>query len=168
MSRITIELAENIAKQLTAKKQQKLNDLNVKISKHVRDEVLKSIPEHVKMYFAEFPQYCYTHTQVTLVGNGCNHERVNVDEFPRERASNSYYTPSPFFGKEFPILINNKDALKEEIYKLKRDIENALKQMRTFKAVREQFPEAAAFLPANNKVYLPSLDLSQIRESLKD
>ena len=39
--------------------------------------------------------------------------------------------------------------------------------MKTFKRVREEFSEAAEFLPPDGKPMLPAINLSSIRESLK-
>lgn len=166
MSRITNQLAEEIAKAMVAKKEESLKNLKGEISKKVSDEILRLVPKGIQELYAKFPKYFRTTSSIQLTGNGCNYEWISLDQDIPVQNTN-YFNPEPKFAKDIILLINKKDKFKKELEELKLSIENALKQLRTFKNVRESFPEAAEFLPPDGKPMLPALNLDIIRKNLK-
>lgn len=166
MSRITNEMAEQIAKAMTSEKLEAIKKLESEISEKTREEVLKTIPKEVKDFFKKFPEWTQRDGSVRLNGNGCDHERVRVETVPSKNNGTVYHNPSNEFASEILKLINKRDKLKNDLSTLKKSIENALKQLRTFKKIREAFPEAAEFLPKDNAPMLPCINLDVIRKNL--
>lgn len=165
MSRITNQLAEEIAKSMTAKKKEDLKKLEDEISEKTIAEISRLAPKGIQELYEKFPKYFRTTSAVQLTGNGCNYEWVTLNkDVPVQNTS--YFHPEPEFGKAIILLINKKDKFKKEINALESSIENALKQLRTFKNVIASFPEAAEFLPPDGKPMLPALNLDIIRQQL--
>ena len=51
MSRVTIEIAKNVAEKMTSKKQSELNNLRKECSEICRDYIIKGIPKKVMDFF---------------------------------------------------------------------------------------------------------------------
>lgn len=163
--RITQQLAKDISKSMLAKKNEKLAELRKNISETTREEILKDVPEKVLYFYEEYPNFVATTSYVYLNGNGCNRECVSIKPIPH-KGGTLHKDVTPEFGAVITKLINKESKLRNEIYDLGKSIENALIQLRTFKNVRASFPEAAQYLPPDDKPLLPALNLDIIRQQL--
>jgi hypothetical protein len=164
MSRITNDLAESIAKTMTAKQSQTIEELKSKQKQITLDYIMKGIPKEVKELFDKNSKYLNYNSGVRFWGNGCQGLYVNIGKHPTDGLN---ITPEPEFAKELVKLDNAIQKKQDALYELKQSIENALKAMRTFKRVRVDFPEAGEFLPPDGKSMLPAINLSSIRQQLK-
>lgn len=164
--RITKQIASEVAKQLLAEKR-KENDKNwIELSKKVYESVLKTVPKEIIELHEKHPSFVRTSRSIKLIGNGFNHEYVNTSkEFPCEHYSKNY-VPTAKEGVEWIKLLNDYNDGKESIKKLNSEIELALYNLRTYKAVQENFPEAYELLPEKTSTAL-SINISDIRQKIK-
>lgn len=167
MSRITKQIAEEVAKKLVAPKKEKLKARNKEFSMNITELCLSRIPAEILDCYYENRSYFNTTHYFRPTGNGWQMQHLDLSEELPSPNGNSFsfemdVKTSNALLKEFN---RNKDQ-KEQIEELQRDLENILFNLRTYKAVTENFPEAAEHLPkiVNNSI---ALNLSDIRNRIK-
>lgn len=167
MSRITKQIAENVAYKLVMPKKTKLKERNIEFSKKITELCWDRVPVEIITLFKTHPSYFRTASIFRPTGNGWNSQYLDLfEEVPSIRGNNFYFEmeikTSNALLKEYN---RNKDQ-KEQIEELQRDLVNTLLNLKTYKAVTENFPEAAEHLPkiVNNTV---ALNLSDIRNRIK-
>lgn len=164
MSRITNKIAEDVANLMVQSKQEEINLKKEELKEYVTRIYRKSLPKEILNIYEKYPEYMIHCSSVQLTGKGFNHEYVNIHSSP---ARKDYYTVINIKEEEDINKIRNLyDHIKESnknIKVLKLDIENALKNLRTYKKVESEFPEAFKHLP--NKV---SAEVSICLKSIKD
>jgi len=166
MSRITKEIAKQVAVKLTETKRLEIEKLNKTFKENAFKAYEKKIPKEVLICFAKHPNYFDTTTQIKMIGNGWNHEYIDITS---KLPSNDSSWPKPQFDeKTAQSLLKEYDKinkLKKEFSALKAEIENALIRLGTYKRVGEQFNEAYEHLPANISQAL-IVNVDKIREKL--
>lgn len=171
MSRITKELAENISMFLVKKKREELALVVDKLNLSLID-LYKSryTPKEVIDFDQKFPGYVRKKSSFYLNGNGFRHDYIDLggNSFIVNPEIGTILEPTPQEAKDIQKKQRSISVERKQINDLQSSIYNALLSLKTFKAVRENFPEAAELLPAeSNPSLLPSLNLSSIREQLK-
>jgi hypothetical protein len=171
MSRISMQLAGEIAQELTKPQRAKLQEAKYRLAVKVGNAwIEKEVPEKVMALAQEHPKFFSLHNAIRLNGNGfsyCDFQFPASLEVPYWR-SGGPWTPdaedAKWIQKEKQVL----DKEDKRIRDLVKSIETALLNMRTFKRIREEFPEATPYLPDNSKpVYLPVVNVKAIRDQLK-
>lgn len=167
MSRINRSIAEEVAAKLVAPKKEKLETRQKQFSEHITELCLNRIPSDIIVVYDELPKYFQTTCFFRPFGNGWNMQHLELTERLPSLNGNSFsfemeVKTSNALLKEYN---RNKDQ-KEQIEQLERDLVNTLLNLKTYKAVTENFPEAAEHLPkiVNNTV---ALNLSDIRNRIK-
>lgn len=167
MSRITKQIAEEVAAKLVATKKEKLKERNLVFSQKITELCWHKVPSDIAVLFEEYPQYFNTSSTFRPSGNGWNSQYLSlVQEVP------SIYENSFSFEMEVKTsnaLLkehNRNNDEKDKIKMLERDLVHTLLNLKTYKSVTENFPEAAAYLPkiVNNTI---ALNLSDIRNRIK-
>lgn len=165
MSRVTKEIAKEVAKKLTANHTDKIEKIGERMAvlavAHIRNETPKEVTE----FYAKYPSYCKTRTNISLRGNTLNQIHLSIEQIPWEGDSSSSIVPDDL-GRELQKLEGERDAIQKAKTKLFREIEQTMLSLRTFKKVQGVFPEAAEFLPKSATAYLPVVNLEGIREEL--
>jgi hypothetical protein len=167
MSRITKQIAEEVAKKLVAKKRETLKLWKQVFSEKITKICHEKVPFEVLVVFEKHPKYFKTTNRFRPVGNGWNSQYLDLNTY----LPNSNYD---YFSFEMEVKTSNallkeynknKDEQKQ-IDELQRDLVNTLLNLKTYKSVTENFPEAVEHLPkiVNNTV---ALNLSDIRNRIK-
>lgn len=103
---------------------------------------------------------------VILIGSGFHHETFYLNRtFPHFENSSLVINLEGEEGKKAFEMYSKLQDAKEKASKLKREIQQALLNLKTLKNIRLQFPEALPFLnvePQN----LPALNLTELRNQI--
>jgi len=161
--RITKQIAVSVSEALTAEKFKEVALKEALIEPLVVKLLLRTLPSCIIDCFNSHPSHFKTRNYFNLVGNGFNHEGVFLSEkMPYVSAS-----LSPDLGEAviLRVCLNNYSDLKNKTELLKKDIENTIFGLKTYKAVELNFPEAFSLLPKINNAVV-ALDLSQLRKRL--
>lgn len=164
MSRITKDIATQVAIKLLESKKKEVEECSLKLSETLESFVLKKVPKKLLEYYKEFPQYTKTKNGFQLHGNGFNFNYISVrKDIP---SISSTFDPTPEEAKILLDLKNKKENLQNNYEDLKQKIEIALYSLRTYAKVAVEFPEAVPFLPKSitDKVALNIID---IRKQIK-
>ena len=164
--RITKQIASEVAKELVAKKRKENGKVWIELCESIYESIKKKIPKELIDFSNKYPSYTRMSQIVKLVGNGFNHESINLNNAFPCRDWSLTYVPTNEEGEKWIKLFNKYHEQRESISSLHRDIENALYNLKTYKAVEENFPEAYKFLPEKITTSL-SINLSDIRQKIK-
>lgn len=167
MSRITKQIAESTAKALVQSKKEENKILEKEFESMIVNEVLKAIPKAILDFNKKYPRYVKGTMTVQLSGNGWDFQTVYLHvEIPSPGGNKIQLVPNEELSNSLLSLYNDFTHKKELVKKLERDLGNAIFNLRTYKSVQENFPEAFELLPkiVNNAV---QLNLSDIRNRIK-
>jgi len=165
MSRITKEIANEVARKLTTKKTEEIQKLDLLIQETLELFILKRVPKDVIEFQKTNPKFTYSTSSFRLIGNGFNHKYLNTkNDIPYN--GNNIFEPKPDEAKKLLEMINKKSDLKSNLNKLFSEIENLLYNLRTYNKVIIEFPEVEPFLPKtiSNKLMV---NVNDIRQQLK-
>jgi hypothetical protein len=164
MSRITKEIAREVAEKLTAKKLKEIQNLDLKQKTILHEFITEKIPKDVMSVYLVRPNYFKTYSSFSVCGNGFDYKHLStLNYLPFFGGS---FEPSQEQAKKLNEVLNEKDNLKVKYFKLVKEIETLLYSLRTYSKVNLEFPEATPFLPENicNKLMV---NISDIRSELK-
>lgn len=168
MSRITKEIAENVATKLVQSKKQVIDCLRKKLENEVKEHVIKEVPLEVMLVFNKNPNFIRVERRVEISGNGWNFQSVYLDKaIPCNNNYKINFIPEAKIANELLLIFNEISDKEKEIKLLKNDLINTIYNLRTYKSVELNFTEAFELLPKiiNNSV---QLNLSEIRNRLKN
>lgn len=148
MAVISKQVAHDVAKLLAKKKKEEVNALVEKFNMYLIEEYNKTLPPEVVEFAKKYPHYIEHRSYIRVTGNGFRFEDFSIEERVIIHKSSNYFEPNE---KVAAVLVKMRNAYKnkrEEYGKLVTDIENALIQLRTYKNIEAQFPNAVEFLPS--------------------
>jgi len=148
MSRISKELAHQIAIKLTEKSRLAYENLQKEYREIVTCMYEDSTPKDVKDCFKKNADWFYTRSSISLNGHGFRWERVSTTR-PVIGNSNSDAI-FKLTAKNSTVIMNAKrkwEKLMEEHKQLQRETETALLNLGTHARIKENFPLAAPMLP---------------------
>ena len=161
--RITKTIAEQTANLLLAKKTEELKEVAKELSNVVTKVIERNIPLEISAGSKKNPEYFTFTRNFCLSGNGFNY--LSVFTHKRLPCAGNNFRPNEKDAKEIMLVSNKFDNMVDEIKKLKLEIETAIFNLRTYKAVEENFPEAFLLLPkVTNSAIM--VNLSEIRNKL--
>lgn len=164
MSRVTKEIAREVAEKLLTLKCEEVKKLDLKIKEMLEGYILKKLPKEVLELSKKYPTYLNSSNDFSVSGNGFSYQHLNtINKLP---CSNTSYEPTPEEAKDLLIVVNKKEDLRQSYFKLIRDIESLLYSLRTYNRVITEFPEAVKFLPNNVSDKL-MVNVLEIRNQLK-
>jgi len=163
MTRITKEIAQEVATRMTEKKKMEIDVLDKKLKDCVHKYVLKQIPKSVLACFKNNKGYFNTRSSFQFVGNGFNFESYYVNS---DLPYNKYQlSPDVETAKAILQIKHEKDKKNVERNSLRSEIEIALYNLKTYNAVEKEFPEAFKLLPKRITQAL-TINIKSIREKL--
>lgn len=167
--RITKEKAQNVAKKLVEAKKEKL-ELKIGKLKEFSYELAKSkTPKEVLEIFESQKDFINTSSQVQFVNINLNDwylRRVNLDsDVP---VSYNHFTITDAEAKVILKMNNDIEKYRDEILKLQDELEVAILKMNTYKRCENEFPEAFALLPKEHMSTSLMINISSLREKLKN
>jgi hypothetical protein len=167
MSRITKEIANRVAVNLTSKKLEEYELLRKNYSSKAFDIYMATIPKEVVELKEKFPEYFSTAGYLNITGNGFNYDQIKLEKRAISKGNGgSYYSPSPQDAKILMAMKNKVEDAKKSCQDLVREIENLVYHLRTYAKVSEQFPEAIPFLPNKPITTALAINIDDIRKKL--
>lgn len=166
MSRITKEIAANVARQMAEHKLKMYEEADAKMRVMLRILVRSQIPKPVLELYETHHQYFDKTSRVRLHGHGFNCETYTIEEvLPTDHGG--YHSPdiTPETGKllwEQYVAIGNA---KKEWEQLRDEIEVALLNLKTYKKVQAMLPEAYPYLPQQGTLAI-AVNLDGLRSKL--
>lgn len=163
-NRITKDMAFETAKKMTVKKQTALDKTKKELKKIMQTYAVSKIPKEIMVCFKKHKNVFNTQSCLRLVGNGFNHEWVDLEEsLPLE---NTVFSPEGNLAKEIRTLLDSISTKDKELKELRKEIETALYNLRTYAKTQKDFPEAYGFLPSPNSETALTVNISAIRKKL--
>lgn len=160
MSKISKQIANDIAIKLTEKQEEKIKALKEELNNFVIAEHEKSVPEIVKEGFLRYPSY-YENNNINIIVNGSHYGYFKV-RYPRKEHYFQFEDANK--GNEFVKLINKINKLKDGRNDLQNEIVTTLINLSSFSKIKECFPEAYELIP--EKKYLPAINVDDLRNRL--
>jgi hypothetical protein len=167
MTRITKEIATQVAVQLTSKKRELVKELDVKFRAELKRMYVEDTPTEVKELAEKFPNYFDFRNRISFCGtNGFGYEHFSIEGRVIGNSGSANYTEiSPENAKKLKKLDNEIQDKKKELKDLTRELEILLYSLRTYAKVTEQFPEAVPFLPYRITSAL-AINIEDVRKKL--
>ncbi len=163
MTRITKEIAQEVAVRMTEKKKNEIESLHKKLKDTVHKYVEKQIPKDVLSCFKKNKGYFHTRTSFQFIGNEFNYESYSCNsELPYSKYQ---MAPDVEAAKAILQIKHEMDKKNTERNSLKNEIEVALYNLKTYNAVEAEFPEAFKLLPKRITQAL-TVNIKSIREKL--
>lgn len=166
--RITKEIAEQVARQMIAKKLEKNEAKKKELEGLIALRVMETkVPKEVIQFISDgFGEYLKKSKGVILIGNGFNHEYVDLKPFP-SITTNGYviFEPTPEDAKIWIKLHEDYNTERNKIQRLRGEISDTLYSLKTYNRVEKDFPEAFKFLPAKQETGL-SICIDDLRKRL--
>jgi len=164
MSLITKAIAQEVALRLTAKKLNEVEALRLNLRNVFTEMYLATIPEEILKLFKAHPSYFEARSSFQLQGNGCNYEYLSTNK--NLPFSKRLFMPTAEQAGILLPLCNSLDAKNKELKELRNEIEITLNSLRSYKRIRELFPEAAPFLPEKITTAL-AVNISDLQSRLE-
>lgn len=168
MSRISKELAANIANKLVAPSYKKRDELRAEYEAEVMRIYLLRIPSDVLDFENKRPEFFEKTRDIRLRGYGFEYERVTIRASVVNNMPRCSYADIHLEKDEADILRGFKrkwEAAQEKAKDLRVQTEVALLACKTYKNIREMIPEAADMLPPPISNALVA-DFSSLRKNL--
>jgi hypothetical protein len=167
MTRITKEIATQVAVQLTSKKRELVKELDVKFRSELKRMYVEDTPIDIIQLEVKFPQYFEKRNRIGFNGtNGFGYEVYSIEGTVIATINGAYYTKiSPENSKILKTLDNEIQDKKKELKDLVTELEILLYSLRTYAKVTEQFPEAVPFLPYRTTSAL-AINIEDVRKKL--
>jgi len=167
MSRITKQIAEDVAIKLLAKKYSEIKTLKEELSDKVKAAYDKTIPEDVVELSIKYPSFFEFRSYVRINGNGWNWQNIDLSTRVISKTNNSaVFEPEVELANGLKKLHNKITDKETEVRNLRSETENTLYSLRTYAKVSEVFPEAVVFLPKHENTSL-IVNVNELREKLK-
>lgn len=167
MSRITKEIATQVAHQLTAKKTEEVKELDAKFRTELKRMYVEDTPREIKELASIHPEYFDFSERIGFYGtNGFGYDNYRIEGRVISKAGSISYTNiSPENAKKLKKLDDEIQDKKKELKDLVRELEILLYSLRTYTKVTEQFPEAIPFLPYKTTSAL-AINIDDLRKKL--
>lgn len=164
MSRITKQIAQEVAEKLTEKQVLEINKMESDIKDQFTEIYLKTVPKEILDLFEKHPKYFETRSNFQIHGNGFQFERLCINnKYPSKQY---LFSMNEKDSEKMMILFNKLSDKKKELSKFKIEIEALIFGLRTYAKVNSEFPEASPFLPKTISNSL-MVNISDLREKLK-
>lgn len=164
MSRITKQIAENIAIQLCSKKKILLEESNNKLSFFITDIAKRKVPKEVAIAFNKNAKYINTKSCPYIKGQGISgypHVKL-IEAVPMDSDTIELSTKEAEKYIQLKGIYNDN---KKNYENLLNEVQNALLNCKTYNKVKELLPEAVAYLPPAYDP--PALNFADIRKKIK-
>jgi hypothetical protein len=166
---ITKNIAEQIADKLLTGAKEKIIQKEIELGKVVKNIYDSKIPSEVFDLLNNLPEK-WQHTKCRvhfITDNDLHFFDVNIKD--HVFGSNDHYCECS--EKEYNIMMKIQteiNDIKKNIKTYKSQIVAQMLKMRTFKRIRENFPEIAIHLPEENSQNLPAINIHEILSNIKN
>ncbi|MEA5459132.1 hypothetical protein VB796_08795 [Arcicella sp. LKC2W] len=165
---ISKSTANDITKSILRLNQKEIDDLKKEFADKLRTEYLKTVPSKIKDVFKTNDNVFLKSTNtIKLCGNGWNYVEIHVDRIPTDEIYIVNFTPDEDISNKLMQEYNLIQDAEKAYNGLFIQVESLLINLRTYKRITENFPEAIPYLPKINKtevaINIPDI-LSQIKK----
>lgn len=165
---ITKNVAESIGYKLTQKIADKIKIKRSEISEIVSKIYLENLPKDIVSISEKHRKYFKVSHKIRCEGNGLNSIEITLTKSVISDGNwQLCILPSVSEAKKILKIYNELQDLNEKEKELKKSIENTLLQLRTYKRIEAEFPEAFEFLPKDSVVNTLAVPIEDIRSQLK-
>lgn len=164
MSRITKEIAKDVATQMLKARKDEFEKIAMELAEIVTEEYKRQLPDGMYAMFKKNRRYFSIISYCNVVGVGLSKHNITLKESLPYGDTYSIKVNDDF-AKKVLTLSDAVDDKRKEYERLKKEIEIALFNIRTYKNVLNVFPEAVPFLPKITTTAV-AINLSSIRSSL--
>ena len=166
MSRITKQIAQDVTKSLLSKKRKEYDNVRSEYRGLIENHILSNTPKKILEIFNDSSLKKYLNREQSIYVSGAGikgtYETLNNEvpakgggvELPKELAS------------KVEKLTQKSDKMWKEINQLQNEINASLLALGTFKRIKEQFPEAAEFLPKTSMPTSLVVNVSKLRAKI--
>jgi len=161
---ITKTIATEVANKLLENKTLAMKEAKDKVSAAFDKIYLSRIPKEVLNVFEKHKEFIKSGKDFQLQGNGFDWNWVQTSkELPKTKNA---FQPNEEEAKSLLVLINTFEALVKEKRELLAEIETSLSNLKTYKRIQDNFPEAFTLLPSVTENRL-TINLSELRNKIK-
>lgn len=166
--RITNELAEHVSDKLLAQKKEAIQVLKRERAQVVDTIVVETYPPEVTTFMQEHPGYVQTSTSFNISGHGFNGGHFSASRpHPHKGTRHIHLTDAKKADKLFKLDTKLEKA-ENELRNTRNELIELLKNFRTAKKAITEFPECAQHFPTESIPMPLAVDLSRIRNFLKN
>lgn len=167
--RITKKLAEDVAVSLLQKKKEEIKNLRNELSEYAYDLAASTIPDEVKEFDKKFPEYVSKETHISFSEKWFEYQWKNF-YFPEGKSlplKSEYLEVEREVLKQIEAKQDHISKLENEYRQARREVENAIFNLRTVANVKKELPEAIPFLPEPGQTTALTVRIDKVRELLK-
>ena len=147
MSRISNDLAGQIANKLTEKSRLVMEKLHTDYRELVTELYEETTPKEVKDCFKKFPEWIQRRTSIKLHGHGFNWEYVATTRSIIEKDDNCSLVLTSKMADKITTAKRKWEKAKKNYEDLKTESKQAILTLKTFANIRKELPLAAPMLP---------------------
>lgn len=163
MSIITKQIAYDVALLLCVKKEKEVKKSSNILKDFFTDFYEKQLPKSVLEGFKINPDYYKKADYISVVGTGLNWNSIDFNKKLPIKENNVAIDEKT--AAKLVVMMNKKSEDLKGYNALMTEIQNALLNLRTYKKIEENFPEAFKLLPEKISTKL-SINLSEIRSKI--
>ncbi len=167
--RITKEKAEFVAKKLTEKKMEKRQELINELKEYCTDIAVLKIPKEVIDVWKKHEKYINLRNYINIEGSGIDNYDLKrqdvVDYMPTDERNISVTKKESDYIQKMTWKIND---MYNECRQLRREIENAVYNLRTYAKCEKEFPEAFKLLPKQAVSTALAVNINDIRNKINN
>ena len=105
MSRITKDIAHEVARKLTSKKTEEINKIEKELQLKLEGFLLEKVPKEIMDLFKKHPNYFEKTSSFRISGNGFNYEYLQTKHFSKEKGfTKNHYDNSLKALKQLKII----------------------------------------------------------------
>ena len=164
--RITKDKAELVAERLTSKHNDVIKEKQRVLTEYVGQVVVSKIPEAVKQMFKEFPEWVCSSRNIHLKHHLLDNYSYRSHFISVLIPVNESFVVTDKEAKKVVKMVDEIEQLKKDLKKLKKEIEAAVYNLKTYKRCETDFPEAFKWLPMEKPTAEISIKIEDIRKQL--
>jgi hypothetical protein len=148
MGQLSKQVIEQIALKMTEKSKKFVDACEKELKEVVTEVYAATIPAEVMKVFKTHCEYVETTQSLYVDGNGFNREDFTMTkQLPSTSGYSTKLKLTATTADQILKVKRKRDKAREDYKNLVQETESALSALRTHKNVRENLPEAAAYLP---------------------
>ena len=163
---ITKDHANFIASQMVKKMSAEIQSHQEALSQFVTDRYNETIPADILDAYKKYPNYFKRASRILLRDNGLNDSFGLFKPVCALSDFQAVFQPDTPAAKVISKHLNQIDKLKTKRDSLKKQIEQTLLSLRTYKRIEDKFPEAFALIPQRSTVNAVAIPIDDIRKQL--
>jgi len=147
MSRISNDLAGQIAYKLTEKSRKAMEEKHVAYREVVTTLYEQTTPQPVLDVLKKYPDWIDTASNIRLQGHGFNYEYVSPTRTIVSNCRNNALELTDKMAKSITAVKKEWEKSQDKYKSLKDEIKHALLSLKTYANIRKELPAAAEYLP---------------------